>query len=494
MLDTAANLEALSAVAIGNLVNIDVIDSTDNTLELSLAKITALNSIKLTAADVVTLADSQATIEALVAGDFTTLGGIDRDVDVIDSNDTDILNLDVSQVLAILAAGMSFTAGDTVTIVDTGAAIAGMSASDISELEGINVDAIDANGANLLLLTAAQYLALGTVALTGADQVTLADDGSNIAALSTGQITGLGGKGVDLIDSLTDALSLTVAQYQGLGSVALTPTDIVTLADLGTTLATLTPGEIAALAGNGIDVINATDNGLSLTVAQYLALGAVNLTGGDTVTLRDTGAHLAGLSPVALAALPGNGIDRLDATDDIIVLNLAQAQTLDSSQLSSDDTIAINGTAAGEFIGGFAFNDSIAAGARQRHAQRAGRRRRAFRRRRSRRHDGRRRIDKFLFARAPVAANVDHITDFAHGQDVILIENASSPPPVRASVLSGARFFVGAGAHDATDRFIYNRSTGALFYDRDGTGHAAKQLVAILDHHPVLTHDDLFVV
>ena len=127
---------------------------------------------------------------------------------------------------------------------------------------------------------------------------------------------------------------MTVLQYQGLGSVALTLTDIVTLADLGTTLATLTPGEIAALAGNGIDVINATDNALSLTVAQYLNLGAVNLTGGDTVILRDTGAHIAGLSPAALAALAANGIDRLDASDNSIVFNLAQAQSLDSSQLS----------------------------------------------------------------------------------------------------------------------------------------------------------------
>ena len=49
-------------------------------------------------------------------------------------------------------------------------------------------------------------------------------------------------------------------------------------------------------------------------------------------------------------------------------------------------------------------------------------------------------------------------------------------------------------AHDGSDRIIYNRTNGAVFYDSDGTGAAAKKLIAILDHHPALTQDDFFVV
>ena len=58
-------------------------------------------------------------------------------------------------------------------------------------------------------------------------------------------------------------------------------------------------------------------------------------------------------------------------------------------------------------------------------------------------------------------------------------------------MLATTGFFVGPAAHDGSDRIIYNRNSGALFYDRDGTGPAAKQLIAILDLHLALTHADL---
>jgi Ca2+-binding RTX toxin-like protein len=279
-----------------------------------------------------------------------------------------------------------------------------------------------------------------------------------------------------------------------LGAVTLTLTDIVTLADLGPTLATLTPLQIGALAGKGIDVIDASDNALSLTVAQYLALGTVNLTGGDTVTLRDAGAQIAGLSPAALAALAGKGIDRLDATDNQIVFSVLQAQALNSSQLTPTDTIAINGTPGADTINGFAFNDAIRAGA-------------GFDVLKGQAgndflsggdgHDlmtGGPGSDSFLFASAPLLANFDHITDFSHVLDTILLENAVFTGLGAPGMLTAARFHVGAGAHDGSDRIIYNRANGALFYDSDGTGAAPQKLIAILDHHPAVTQSDFFVV
>ena len=36
--------------------------------------------------------------------------------------------------------------------------------------------------------------------------------------------------------------------------------------------------------------------------------------------------------------------------------------------------------------------------------------------------------------------------------------------------MSSSAFYVGAAAHDSTDRIIYNSDTGALSYDPDGTG------------------------
>src|SRR6185369_10855944 len=43
------------------------------------------------------------------------------------------------------------------------------------------------------------------------------------------------------------------------------------------------------------------------------------------------------------------------------------------------------------------------------------------------------------------------------------------------------RFYAAAGAtaaHDATDRIIFNTSTGDLYYDADGTGSATAQRIA----------------
>ena len=51
-------------------------------------------------------------------------------------------------------------------------------------------------------------------------------------------------------------------------------------------------------------------------------------------------------------------------------------------------------------------------------------------------------------------------------------------------------------AHDATDRLIYNTTTGALYYDADGTGVTAAVQVALLGSttHPTLAYDDFMVI
>jgi Ca2+-binding RTX toxin-like protein len=93
-----------------------------------------------------------------------------------------------------------------------------------------------------------------------------------------------------------------------------------------------------------------------------------------------------------------------------------------------------------------------------------------------------------------VPANVDTITDFTPVDDTIVLDRSFFAGAGPAGYLTAARFFVGAGAHDATDRVIYDRSTGNLYYDADGTGAAAKKLVAHLPDHLSLTHIDFVVV
>ncbi|MEI6644266.1 MAG: hypothetical protein WCL10_19815, partial [Novosphingobium sp.] len=63
--------------------------------------------------------------------------------------------------------------------------------------------------------------------------------------------------------------------------------------------------------------------------------------------------------------------------------------------------------------------------------------------------------------------------------------------------ISSAAFWSGANvtaAHDADDRLIYNTSTGALFYDADGTGSTKAVQVAVLSGNPGLAFGDFLIV
>src|SRR5215831_18342102 len=90
-------------------------------------------------------------------------------------------------------------------------------------------------------------------------------------------------------------VTVTVAQYlTDIGNNGpYNAADTVTIADTGANLAGLT---FSALAGNHVDTLNATDDVLSITVAQINALGVVTLTAGDAVTIADAQATLQGLS------------------------------------------------------------------------------------------------------------------------------------------------------------------------------------------------------
>ena len=83
--------------------------------------------------------------------------------------------------------------------------------------------------------------------------------------------------------------------------------------------------------------------------------------------------------------------------------------------------------------------------------------------------------DTFAFTSVPGSSNIDRIADFQPGLDKILLAGAAGSPfaGLASGTLGAAAFHTGATAHDADDRIIYDRATGSLFYDADGSGSGA---------------------
>lgn len=105
--------------------------------------------------------------------------------------------------------------------------------------------------------------------------------------------------------------------------------------------------------------------------------------------------------------------------------------------------------------------------------------------------------DTFVFDTAPNAAtNLDTVQDFTSGTDKLSFSRAVFTAFSSTGAISTDAFWSGAGvnaAHDATDRFIYNTTTGALWYDADGTGATAAVQVAVLTGAPALAFTDFLI-
>lgn len=106
--------------------------------------------------------------------------------------------------------------------------------------------------------------------------------------------------------------------------------------------------------------------------------------------------------------------------------------------------------------------------------------------------------DAFRFNTAPDATtNRDKITDFVVVDDTIQLENAVFTSLAVTGTLARGLLRSGAGvtqAADANDYLIYNSSSGALYYDADGSGHAyAPVQFATLSAGLALTASDFFV-
>ncbi len=105
--------------------------------------------------------------------------------------------------------------------------------------------------------------------------------------------------------------------------------------------------------------------------------------------------------------------------------------------------------------------------------------------------------DNFVFNTAIGGAGIDRILEFAPLYDTIRLENGLYLALGAATgTLAAGKFYTGASAHDADDRIVYDRTTGAVAYDADGSGAGAAIRIAVLTSavKPALTAADFHVI
>lgn len=101
--------------------------------------------------------------------------------------------------------------------------------------------------------------------------------------------------------------------------------------------------------------------------------------------------------------------------------------------------------------------------------------------------------DSFVF-RAYGNKHRDAIADYQAGTDHIVLDHAVFTAAGAIGTLSDAGFWIGSAAHDASDRIIYNASTGLISYDADGTGRLSAVAIATVAPGTLLTHADFLII
>jgi serralysin len=90
--------------------------------------------------------------------------------------------------------------------------------------------------------------------------------------------------------------------------------------------------------------------------------------------------------------------------------------------------------------------------------------------------------------------NIDKIRDFKPKEDVIFLEGGETFISLfDVGLLSKQAYWSGSKAHDRSDRIIYHKATGNLFYDPDGSEEQAAIKIAILPSKLKITHNDFYV-
>lgn len=576
IVDTGSALGQLTPDQVTALAGngVTLINATDNFLSLSVQQFQALGNVGLSVDDNIELEDN-----ADVLGDYFSRVDdlafiVQKGVDIVDSISDPSLKITIPDNLHIENTTLQFYSDDTVEI-ELSTKNFPYSAEQIRVLANKNIDIITLLGGSTL----EGFGTAQAVAFAQTEMIFNPDDrggiiscnSSDVSQLSANYLTILGAKGVDKLDSTDNKLVLSFEQYQALGMIALVAGDQVTvtlglndlavlrdsqIADMATknvdelalsvsgkVLASFSPQSIAALSDRGVDIIDASDNALALTLSQYNALNGMKLTAADSVTLNATYEEIAGLSDAQIAdlrtkgvdvlalketglvlgalagdqlsALAAKGVNVVDALDDKLTLTAAQYASLNTIRLSAADAVTISsgasytlsseadhltltgaasrgtgnglanklaGNTKSNTLSGLAGNDTLWGGLGNDVLY------------------GGTGKDVFVFDTRPSrSSNYDTIKDFSVADDTIWLDNAVFAKVGSGSLSSPRKmaskyFTTGTKATDAYDRIIYDKKTGYLSYDADGSGKGAAVVFAKLAAGLKLTYADFSII
>jgi serralysin len=88
---------------------------------------------------------------------------------------------------------------------------------------------------------------------------------------------------------------------------------------------------------------------------------------------------------------------------------------------------------------------------------------------------------------------IDTIKDFKVANDFIGVSPLGFGGGLTMGTLKADQFRVGSSAKDSSDRFIYNKSTGALYFDSDGSGGLAQIQIAKLSTGLAMTNQNIYI-
>lgn len=104
--------------------------------------------------------------------------------------------------------------------------------------------------------------------------------------------------------------------------------------------------------------------------------------------------------------------------------------------------------------------------------------------------------DQFVFDTRPNSTNKDTIYDFKVKDDTIRLENSIFTKIGSKGYLKPGAFWTNntGRAHDKDDRIIYDKDSGVLYYDADGTGSSKAMAFTTITKNLSMTSKDIYIV